>query len=88
MGNVTTVGIDLAKNVFSLHGVDANGVVVLRKTVSRARLMELVAQQPACVIGLEACSGAHEWAALSGSGAHSEADGAAVRRSLPQEREE
>ena len=62
MGNVTTVGIDLAKNVFSLHGVDANGVVVLRKTVSRARLMELVAQQPACLIGLEACSGAHEWA--------------------------
>jgi hypothetical protein len=62
MSNVTTVGIDLAKNVFSLHGVDANGAVVLRKTVSRARLMELVAQQPACLIGLEACSGAHEWA--------------------------
>jgi transposase len=62
MGNVTTIGIDLAKNVFSLHGVDAAGSVVLRKTVSRARLMELVAQQPACLIGLEACSGAHEWA--------------------------
>ena len=62
MNNVTTVGIDLAKNVFSLHGVDESGAVVLRKTVSRARLMELVAQQPACLIGLEACSGAHEWA--------------------------
>ena len=62
MGNVTTVGIDLAKNVFSLHGVDADGAVVLRKTVSRARLMEVVVQQPACLIGLEACSGAHEWA--------------------------
>jgi transposase len=62
MGNVTTVGIDLAKNVFSLHGVDASGAVVLRKTVSRARLLEVVAQQPACLIGLEACSGAHEWA--------------------------
>jgi transposase len=62
MSNVTTVGIDLAKNVFSLHGVDASGAVVLRKTVSRARLMELVAQQPTCLIGLEACSGAHEWA--------------------------
>jgi hypothetical protein len=49
MGNVTTLGIDLAKNVFSLHGVDASGAVVLRKTVSRARLMELVAQQPACL---------------------------------------
>jgi len=62
MSNVTTIGIDLAKNVLSLHGVDAAGVVVLRKTVSRARLVELVALQPACVIGLEACSGAHEWA--------------------------
>jgi len=60
--NVTTVGIDLAKNVFSLHGVDGRGAVVLRKTVSRARLMPLIAQLPACVIGMEACSGAHEWA--------------------------
>jgi transposase len=57
MSNVTTAGIDLAKNVFSLHGVDVNGAVVLRRTVSCARLMELVAQQPACLIGLEACSG-------------------------------
>ena len=62
MSNVTSVGIDLAKNVFSLHGVDAAGVVQLRKTVSRTRLVEFVAQLPPCVIGLEACSGAHEWA--------------------------
>lgn len=62
MGNVTTVGIDLAKNVFSLHGVDGAGVVVLRKTVSRARLVALVAQLAPCTIGMEACSGAHEWA--------------------------
>jgi transposase len=62
MDKITTVGIDLAKNTFSLHGVDASGKVVLRKTVSRARLMELVAQLPPCLIGLEACSGAHEWA--------------------------
>jgi transposase len=62
VSNVTTVGIDLAKNVFSLHAVDGRGVVVLRKTVPRARLAAVVAQLPACVIGLEACSGAHEWA--------------------------
>jgi transposase len=62
MSKVTTCGIDLAKNVFSVHAVDGRGVVVLRKTVSRARLMPLIAQPPACVIGLEACSGAHEWA--------------------------
>jgi len=62
MNNVTTIGIDLAKNSFSVHGVDSAGAVVLRKTVSRARLMGLLIEQPPCVIGLEACSGAHEWA--------------------------
>src|SRR5688500_16913771 len=62
MDKITTVGIDLAKNTFSLHGVDASGKVLLRKTVSRARLTEVIAQLPPCLIGLEACSGAHEWA--------------------------
>jgi transposase len=62
MDKITTVGIDLAKNTFSVHGVDAAGKVVLRKTVSRGRLMEVVAHLPPCLIGLEACSGAHEWA--------------------------
>jgi transposase len=62
MGNVTTCGIDLAKAVFSVHAVDGAGGVVLRKTVSRARLMALIAQLRPCLIGMEACSGAHEWA--------------------------
>lgn len=62
MDKVTTVGIDLAKNMFSLHGVSEAGQVLLRKTVSRARLMSLVAQLPRCLIAMEACSGAHEWA--------------------------
>jgi transposase len=62
MDNVTTVGIDLAKNVYSVHGVDAHGAVVLRRTVSRSKLVQVVAQLPPCLIGLEACSGAHEWA--------------------------
>ena len=62
MDKITTVGIDLAKNTFSVHGVDAAGKVVLRKTVSRVRLMELVTQLPPRLIGVEACSGAHEWA--------------------------
>jgi transposase len=62
MNNVTTIGIDLAKNSFSVHGIDAAGTVVLRKTVSRARLLGLLVEQPPCLIGLEACSGAHEWA--------------------------
>lgn len=60
--NITTVGIDLAKNVFSVHGVDAHGKVVLKKTVSRGKLLECFANLPPCVIGMEACSGAHHWA--------------------------
>jgi transposase len=62
MSIVSTVGIDLAKNLFSLHGTDENGAVLLRRTVSRSELGELIAQLPACLIGMEACSGAHEWA--------------------------
>lgn len=62
MGDITTVGIDLAKNVFALHGVDGSGQVVLRRSVRRERLAPLVAQLPACLIGMEACTGAHEWA--------------------------
>jgi transposase len=61
MEQITTVGIDLAKNVFSLHGVDALGKTVLRRTVRRDRLVETVASLPRCLIGMEACSGAHEW---------------------------
>jgi transposase len=70
MNNVTTVGIDLAKNVFSLHGVNAQGREVLRRTVRRGQLMALVAQLPPCLIGLEACSGAHEWARQFGAFGH------------------
>src|SRR5579863_7244100 len=62
MNLVSTLGIDLAKNTFSLHGVNSNGEVVLRRTLSRAKLSELVAQLQPCLIGMEACSGAHEWA--------------------------
>jgi transposase len=58
---ITTVGIDLAKNVFSLHGVDAAGRTVLRRTVRRERLVETLASLSPCLIGMEACSGAHEW---------------------------
>jgi transposase len=61
MEQITTVGIDLAKNVFSLHGVDAAGKAVLRRTVRRDRLVETVAALSPCLIGMEACSGAHEW---------------------------
>lgn len=63
--SIITVGIDLAKNVFAVHGVDDNGKPVLVKPkVSREQLLALIAQLPPCVIGMEACSGAHHWARL------------------------
>ena len=61
MEQITTVGIDLAKNVFSLHGVNGAGRTVLRRTVRRDQLVETVAGLSPCLIGMEACSGAHEW---------------------------
>lgn len=60
--NGTTIGIDLAKHTFSVHGVDSRGKTVWRKTLSRGKLLAFLAQQPPSLIGMEACSGAHYWA--------------------------
>ena len=60
---IVTVGINLAKNVFAAHGVDETGKPALvRSEVPRAKLLELIANLPPCLIGMEACSGAHQWA--------------------------
>ncbi len=60
---ILTVGIDLAKNVFAVHGVNQAGRPELVKpAVARDKLLELIASLPPCVIGMEACSGAHHWA--------------------------
>lgn len=68
---IVTLGVDLAKNVFALHGVDATGKPVLvRPSVARAKLLELVASLPACLIGMEACSGGHHWARLFAAHGH------------------
>ena len=61
--SIITIGIDLAKNVFAVHGIDDSGKAVLVKPkVARDKLLELVANLPPCLIGMEACSGAHHWA--------------------------
>jgi transposase len=62
MNEITTVGIDLAKHVFAVHAVGRDGRVVLRRIVSRGKLLQMVAQLPRSLIGMESCSGAHEWA--------------------------
>ena len=62
MKEITTLGIDLAKNSFQLHGINRLGQVILRKKVSRSKLAILISNIPACLIGMEACSGANYWA--------------------------
>jgi transposase len=59
---ITTVGIDLAKSVFQVHGVDERGKAALRKQLKRAEVLKFFANLPPCLIGMEACGGAHYWA--------------------------
>ena len=59
--NITTLGIDLAKNNFSVVGMNEHGKVLLRKSLTRSKLLPFIAQCPPCLIGMEACSGAHYW---------------------------
>lgn len=67
---VTTIGIDLAKNVFQIHGVDENGKCKLRKRIKRSRMSVFFANMPPCLIGMEACAGAHHWARILSSQGH------------------
>src|SRR5512142_1794627 len=62
MGQVVTVGLDLAKSVFQAHGVDAAGEVVVRRKLRRSQLLAFFARQPACLVGMEACASSHHWA--------------------------
>ena len=68
---VTTIGLDLAKNVFQVHGVDERGVAVLRKQIRRDQVAAFFAKLQPCMIGVEACGGAHFWASkLTAFGHH------------------
>lgn len=62
MKDIKVLGIDLAKNVFQLHGTDSKGKCVLRKRLTRNKLPEFITNLPPCLIGIEACSSSHHWA--------------------------
>jgi transposase len=62
MGQVVTIGLDIAKSVFQVHGVDESGAVIIRRQVRRAQLLAFFAKLPACLVGVEACATAHHWA--------------------------
>ena len=62
MDQVCTIGLDIAKNVFQVHGVDESGAVVLRRQVRRRQVLALFEKLPRCLVGIEACATAHYWA--------------------------
>jgi transposase len=60
MAQVTTIGLDIAKHVFQVHGADAAGHALFRKRVTRPKLLGFLAAQAPCVVAMEACAGAHQ----------------------------
>src|ERR1700740_538791 len=70
MDQVVTVGPDIAKSVFQVHGVDAAGEVVVRRPIRRGQLLQYFSKLPACLVGIEACASAHHWARELGALGH------------------
>ncbi len=70
MSEVITIGLDLAKNVFQVHGVDGDGEIVIRRQLRRAQVMRFFEKQPRCLVGMEACATAHHWAREIGKLGH------------------
>ena len=70
MGEVTTIGLDLAKHIFQAHGADASGAVVFRKKLRREQVLAFFAGQVRCLVAMEACAGAHHWAREIGALGH------------------
>jgi hypothetical protein len=59
---ITTIGLNLAKNVFQIHGVDAIGQAVVRKSLRRSQMLPFFSELPPCLVGIEACGTSHYWA--------------------------
>ena len=59
---VSAIGLDLAKNVFQIHGVDASGRIVIRRAIRRSQVLPFFAKLPPCLVGIEARGTSHHWA--------------------------
>jgi transposase len=70
MEQATTIGLDIAKHVFQVHGADAAGHVLFRKRITRVKLLAFLAEQAPCVVAMEACASAHYWAREIGKLGH------------------
>ncbi len=89
MTEVITIGVDLAKNVFQVHGVDAEGGVVIRRQLRRGQMLPFFKKQRPCLVGMEACATSHHWAReIEALGASSPFDAAALRETLREAEQE
>ena len=61
MQTITTIGLDIAKSVFQVHGVDAGGQVVIRRQLKRRSVLAFFQKLPPCLVGIEACASSHHW---------------------------
>ena len=61
MQTVTTIGFDIAKSVFQVHGIDAGGQVVIRRQLKRRSVLAFFQKLPTCLVGIEACASSHYW---------------------------
>ena len=59
---ISTIGLDLAKNIFQVHGISVTGEVVVRKALRRAQMLSFFEKLPPCLVGIEACGTSHHWA--------------------------
>jgi hypothetical protein len=62
IADITTIGLDLAKNVFQIHGIDATGRELIRRQLRRSEVLKFFGSLPPCLVGMEACATAHHWA--------------------------
>ncbi len=61
MQAVTTIGLDIAKSVFQVHGIDSTGLVVIRRQLKRRYVLAFFERLPPCLVGIEACASSHHW---------------------------
>ena len=71
MAQATIIGLDLAKNVFQAHGASESGAVIFRKKLARNQVLPFLSEQPKCIVAMEACATAHDWAREIGRLGHS-----------------
>jgi transposase len=83
MQTITTIGLDIAKSVFQVHGIDAAGEVVIRRQLKRRSVLASFQKLPPCLVGIEACASSHHWSREApGTRSHRATDAACLREAL------